>query len=43
VIEFIWSPRAIADLEEIRTYIAADSPAWADLSVRRLMASAEAA
>jgi plasmid stabilization system protein ParE len=25
VIELTWSPRAIADLEEIRAYIAADS------------------
>lgn len=41
MIELIWSPRAIADLEEIRAYIAADSPAWADLTARRLMASVE--
>ena len=41
MIELIWSPRAIADLEEIRAYIAADSLAWADLTVRRLVASVE--
>jgi toxin ParE1/3/4 len=41
VIEVVWSPRAIADLQEIRAHIAADSPAWADLTVRRLVASVE--
>ena len=41
MIELIWSPRAIADLEEIRAHIAIDSPAWADLTVRRLVASVE--
>lgn len=41
MIELIWSPRALSDLEEIRTYIDADSPAWADLTVRRLIASVE--
>jgi len=41
VIELIWSPRALTDLEEIRTYIEADSPAWADLTIRRLVASVE--
>ena len=37
----IWSPRAVADLEEIRAFIAADSQAWADLTVRRLVAAVE--
>ena len=41
MIELTWSPRAAADLEEIREYIAVDSPAYADLTVRRLMASVE--
>ena len=41
MIELIWSPRSVADLEEIRAYIAADSPAYADLTVRRLVASVE--
>lgn len=41
MIELIWSPRALADLEEIRSYIAADSTAYADLTVRRLFASVE--
>ena len=41
MIELIWSPRAVADLDEIRAYIAADSPAYAELTVRRLLATAE--
>lgn len=41
MIELIWSPRSLADLEEIRAYIAADSSAWADLTVRRLVSSLE--
>jgi toxin ParE1/3/4 len=41
VTEVIWSPRSVADLEEIRAYIEADSPAWADLTVRRLVAAVE--
>ena len=39
--ELIWSPRAVADLEEIRAFIEADSPAWADLTVRRIVAAVE--
>lgn len=39
--EPIWSPRSVADLEEIRAYIEADAPAWADLTVRRLVAAVE--
>ena len=41
MIALIWSPRSIADLEEIRAYIAADSPAWAELTVQRLIATVE--
>lgn len=41
MIELVWSPRAVADLEEIRAFIAADSPAWAELTVRRLVAAVE--
>jgi toxin ParE1/3/4 len=41
VIELIWSPRALADLEEIRAFISLDSPDWADLTVRRIVASIE--
>ena len=39
--ELIWSPRAIGDLQEIRAYIAAESTAWADLTVQRLVATVE--
>jgi plasmid stabilization system protein ParE len=41
VIELLWSPRSVADLEEIRAFIDVDSPAWADLTVRRLVAAVE--
>jgi toxin ParE1/3/4 len=41
VTEVVWSPRSVADLEEIRAYIETDSPAWADLTVRRLVAAVE--
>ena len=41
MIELVWSPRSLADLEELHSYIAADSSAWADLTVRRLIASVE--
>ena len=41
MIEILWSPRAEADLKEIRAFIDTDSPAWADLTVRRLVAAVE--
>lgn len=41
MIELIWSPRAAVDLEEIRAFIAIDSPDWADLTVRRIVSSVE--
>ena len=41
MIDLIWSPRSVADLQEIRAYIEADAPAWADLTVRRLVAAVE--
>ena len=41
MIDLVWSPRAVTDLEEIHAYIQADSPAWADLTLRRLIASVE--
>jgi len=41
VIELLWSPRSVADLEEIRAFIEVDSSAWADLTVRRLVAAVE--
>ena len=39
--DILWSPRAEADLKEIRAHIETDSPAWADLTVRRLVAAVE--
>jgi len=41
VIDILWAPRAEADLKEIRAFIKADSQAWADLTVRRLVAAVE--
>lgn len=41
MIELLWSPRSVADLEEIRAFIEIDAPAWADLTVRRLVAAVE--
>ena len=35
----VWSPQALGDLESIRDYIAHDSPRYADLVVRRLVAA----
>lgn len=37
----IWSPQSQKDIESIRAYIAEDSPAYADLVVRRLIASVD--
>jgi toxin ParE1/3/4 len=33
----VWSPRALADVEAIAAYIAADSPAYARTVVRRIV------
>ena len=37
----IWSPRALAELDEIADYIAKDSPFYARMVVRRVMDRAE--
>lgn len=37
----IWSPQAIRDIESIRAFIAQDSPAYAELEARRIVAAAE--
>ena len=37
----IWSPQSLHDLESIRSYIAEDSPVYADLMVRRIVATVE--
>ena len=40
--ELIWSPQAlVSDLEGIRAYIALDSPLYADVTVRRVVAAVE--
>lgn len=37
----VWSPQSLRDLEAIRAYIAEDSPHYADLTVRRIVATVE--
>ena len=39
--ELVWSPQSIDDLQTIRAYIAVDSPLYADLTVRRIVAAVE--
>ena len=39
--ELVWSPQALADVEEIRKYIALDSRSHADLTAQRIMAAVE--
>lgn len=39
--EIVWSEQALGDAEEIRAFIARDSPSYADLFVDRLLASAD--
>jgi len=34
----VWSPRALADVESIASYIAFDSPSYANAVVRRIVA-----
>ena len=41
MIALFWSPQSLDDLESIRAYIAQDSPVYADLVVRRLVAAVE--
>ena len=36
-----WSPESIRDVESIRSFIAQDSPAYAELVVRRIVAAVE--
>ncbi len=37
----VWSPQSVLDLESIRSYIAHDSPRYAELMVRRLVAAVD--
>jgi plasmid stabilization system protein ParE len=39
----IWSPQAIRDIESIRAFIAQDSPPYADLEARRIVAAVQTA
>ena len=39
--DLVWSPQALTDVEEIRTYIALDSRSYADLTAQRIMAAVE--
>jgi addiction module RelE/StbE family toxin len=41
VTRILWSPQSLLDLESIRDYIARDSPPYAELVVRRLVAAVE--
>ena len=37
----VWSPQAIRDVESIRAFIAQDSPAYAELVARQIVAAVE--
>lgn len=39
--KIFWSPESVQDLESIRRYIATDSPVYADLMIRRIVATVE--
>lgn len=39
--DVVWSAQALRDIESIRDYIAQDSPAYADLVVRRVVGATE--
>jgi len=39
VTRIVWAPQAIEDVEAIRTYVARDSPHYADLVVERIVAA----
>lgn len=41
MIEIIWAPQALADVEEIRAYISADSRSYADLVAQRIIGTVE--
>jgi plasmid stabilization system protein ParE len=41
VTRILWSPQALSDLESIRDYIAHDSPQYAELVLRRLVAAVD--
>jgi plasmid stabilization system protein ParE len=41
VTRIVWFPQSLEDIEAIRAYIAEDSPRYADLTVRRIVAAVE--
>jgi addiction module RelE/StbE family toxin len=41
VTSVVWSPQSLHDVESIRTYVAEDSAAYAELVVRRIVAAVE--
>jgi len=41
VTRIVWSPQSLRDIEAIRAYISEDSPRYADLTVRRIVAAVE--
>jgi plasmid stabilization system protein ParE len=41
VTSVIWSPQAVRDIDSIRAFIAQDSPAYAELEARRIVAAVE--
>ena len=41
MIDLLWSPQSFQDLDGIRAYIGEDSPAYAELTVQRIVAAVE--
>lgn len=41
MIDIVWSPESLGDLQAIHTYVSEDSPRYADLVVRRIVAAVE--
>ena len=41
MMDLFWSPQSFRDLSSIRSYIAEGSPAYADLTVQRIMVAVE--
>jgi len=41
VTALVWSPQSLHDLESIRAFVADDSPRYAELVVRRIVAAVE--
>ena len=41
MIELVWAPRAVRDLQAIRAFISQDSPVYAQLTLQRITARVE--